>query len=180
MSADNDDPEIEFEEVLMTPNGNEARERCPICNRPNSPGACDTCEHYFAAYWDGDIIWEIGEGYQKFSEAWGLLLGVIYETVLFQNQDHQKTKSDLWKDCQNKAKENKAWDEIINNNDPMDMEPAEAFLNLIPYLSGPTIETDGMLSGSGHSIYMEDRGIVVELAEEITNLANLIHMEFNQ
>ena len=37
----------------MNPDGTEP---CPVCQKPNNPGACETCEHYFGMYSDGDVI----------------------------------------------------------------------------------------------------------------------------
>jgi hypothetical protein len=64
--------------------------------------------------------------------------------------------------------------------DPFETSSTEAFCEIVPFSSGPTIETDGMLSGAGHSIYMEDPGIVLGVASKVRELANLINGEFNR
>jgi hypothetical protein len=62
----------------LTTEGNVAVERCPFCGRLNNPGACDTCEHYFGSYWDGEIIWS--EIFGQFEREWSRL-GFVAEEL---------------------------------------------------------------------------------------------------
>jgi hypothetical protein len=174
MSADNDDPEMELEELLMTPNGNEARERCPICNRPNAPGACDACNHYYAAYWDGELMWEVDESLENFHKEWENLQIVLDEV----EESSSKAVGDTWLICKEFATSS-GFDPVFLSLDPFETSSTEAFCEIVPFNSGPTIETDGMLSGAGYSIYMEEPGIVLQVASKIRELANLIDDEFN-
>lgn len=46
------------EEQFENENLEEGQEYCPVCKKPNCPGAMDACKHFMGNCWDGDIIWE--------------------------------------------------------------------------------------------------------------------------
>ena len=64
--------------------------------------------------------------------------------------------------------------------DPFETSSTEAFCEIVPYISGPNIITDGMCSGEGYSIYMEERSVVEAAVGKIKGLASMIDQEFNQ
>ena len=159
---------------LMTPNGNEARDRCPICNRPNAPGAGDTCAHYYAAYWDGELTWEVDDSLENFHKEWEYLQNVLDEV----EESSSKAVGDTWLICKEFAASN-GFDPVFLALDPFETSSTEAFCEIIPYICGPNILTNGMCSGEGYSIYMEDRRVVETAASKIKGLADLIDREFN-
>jgi len=160
--------------VLITPNGNEARERCPICNRPNSPGACDTCDHYYAAYWDGELTWEVDDSLENFHKEWECLQNVLDEV----EESSPKVVGDTWLICRKFAATN-GFDPAFLELDPFETSSGEAFCEIVPFISGPNILTDGICSGEGYSIYMLDRSVVEIAISKIKELADLIDREFN-
>jgi hypothetical protein len=167
--------DTEDEGELITPEGNEARERCPICNRPNAPGACDTCNHYYAAYWDGELTWEVDESLGYFHKEWEHLQSVLDEV----EESSSKAIGDTWLICKEFAASN-GFGPVFLALDPFETSSTEAFCEIVPYISGPNIQTDGMCSGEGYSIYMEERSVVETAVAKIKGLANMIDQEFNQ
>ena len=145
------DSDSELSTPLLTPDGNEAVERCPICKRLNSPGACDTCDHFFGSYWDGEIIWS--NQFEEFSHEWEAL-GALVEEV---TQSLGKSWTEfvkLTKTGISKAK--------LNALDPSDCSASSALMELVDFDSGPVIVTDGMLSGEGSSLYLKNANVIEE------------------
>jgi hypothetical protein len=133
----------------LTPDGNQADEQCPICQRFNSPGSCDTCAHFFGSYWDGDIIWS--DQFEEFSDEW---------TALGELADELTESLD------------KSWKEIVQLTqtgintpnlaalDPSDLSASSALMELVDFDSGPVIVTDGKLSGEGKSLYLKNANVI--------------------
>jgi hypothetical protein len=121
---------------------NEETEQCPVCGQANNPGACETCPHYFGMYSEGEIIWS--DRFDTFSEAW----------------DHLSTTCSEFHDthgCRPPKPIQKKYHAALNPISgfiPEDDSPSQALIGLLKFQSGPTIETDGMLSSSGHSLYL--------------------------
>jgi hypothetical protein len=143
----------------LTPDGNQADEQCPICQRFNSPGACDTCSHYFGSYWDGDIIWS--DSFEEFSDEWTALGELAAE--LTESLD-------------------KSWKEIVQLTqtgintpnlaalDPSDLSAPSALMELVVFDSGPRIVTEGMLSGEGKSLYLKVAHVIPQTISAIQSI----------
>ena len=142
--------------VLLTPEGNEAQERCPTCERPNSPGACDHCEHFFGSYWDGEILWS--ERFEAFDSIWSELIDVIHEidetSPAFREQIEKMPAmhADISSVLELAVKE---------------VSSSGALTEMVAFDHGPTIETDGMLSGSGYSLYLEVPELIDDAIEKV-------------
>jgi len=137
----------------LTPEGNIATERCPICDRLNSPGACDHCRHFFGSYWDGDVI--NSAGFEAFDTVWSELTSIFCD---LQAEDWD------FEDVRGLGRIevlSLAWEEASSSS---------ALVELIAFDEGPRIVTDGMLSGEGCSLYLDDFSEVVSLLEEIRNI----------
>lgn len=132
-------------EEELTPNGNDATERCPICERFNNPGAVDSCEHYCGSTWDGEIIWF--DKYDRFSDEFARFVEirdeiervfrdvgqVFIERVLLEEAIlNRLTKVGSW------------WEDT----------PATVLESILEFQYGSMVETDGMLSGAGRSLYL--------------------------
>lgn len=148
---------------LKTPNGEEAVERCPICERLNSPGACDTCEHFYGSAWDGDLIWndffetDIGE-------PWDALVEIIGE--LYEAKD--KAGIEKAKLIAKKLSIPAKWLKLTRG----EVGAFGAIEELVKFQVGPRVVTDGMLSGEGYSLYLEDPGVVESLGKNFTRLVS--------
>ena len=148
---------------LLTPEGNNATERCPICGRLNSPGAVDHCVHYFGSYWDGEIIWS--EKFEAFDDAWDTLCEVIYAL--------EESTPGTRKEIRKITKASPQYDKIIKC--ALDEESSSsALINLVSFDKGRTIETDGMLSGSGYSMYLKESSCLQSAIAEIFTLIPLL------
>ena len=120
----------------------EETERCPVCCQTNNPGACETCAHYFGMCSDGEVIWS--DRFDTFSEAWGRLSATCSD---FHDMHGRRPPPAIQKDYRNTLKQ-------VSGFDPEDDSPSQALIGLLKLEFGPTIETDGMLSSSGHSLYL--------------------------
>ena len=153
------DSDSELSSPLLTPDGNEAVERCPICKRLNSPGACDTCDHFFGSYWDGEIIWS--NQFEEFSHEWEAL-GALVEEV---TQSLGKSWTEFVKLTKTGISTPK-----LNGLDPSDLSASSALIELVVFDSGPRIVTDGMLSGEGKSLYLKNADIIPQTISEMRSI----------
>jgi hypothetical protein len=150
------DSDSELSSPQLTPDGNEAVERCPICNRLNSPGACDTCVHFFGSFWDGEIIWS--NQFEEFSTEWTALGELVEELT----QSPGKSWTELVKLTKTGISTPK-----LNALDPSDCSASNALMELVDFDSGPVIVTDGMLSGEGKSLYLKNANVIEETISAI-------------
>jgi hypothetical protein len=140
----NDDSESEVEE-------------CPICARCNLPGEDDTCEHFIGAVWDGELMWG----------QWERQPGHDFQKALAEVQE-------LWREASPKRR--RGWvallDSIALQRRLLDDEASatEVLENWGDYDEGPPVETDGMMSGAGHSLYHRDAKILQSLTERLRQL----------
>ena len=142
--------------VLLTPEGNEAQERCPICERPKSPGACDHCEHFFGSYWDGEIIWS--ERFEAFDSIWSKLIDVIHEI----DETAPAFREQIEKMPAMPANISSVLELAVK-----EVSSSGALTEIVAFDYGPTIETDGMLSGSGYSLYLEVPELIDDAIEKV-------------
>lgn len=143
-------------QIEMTPHGNEAVERCPICKRLNNPGACDTCVHFFGSCWDGDIIWS--NQFEEFSTEWTELGELVEELTQSLGKSWEKLLQ-LTKSGISTPK--------IKALDPSDCSASTALMDLVVFDFGPRIVTDGMLSGEGKSLYLKNANLIEETISAI-------------
>lgn len=147
----------------LTPEGNQADEQCPMCMRFNSPGACDTCAHFFGAYWDGDIIWS--DQFEEFSDEW-IALGEMVDELT-------PSLSKSWKELLQLTKAGISTLKL-EALDPSDLSAARALMELVAFDSGPRIVTDGMLSGEGRSLYLKNADVIPQTISEIRSIRQSI------
>lgn len=153
----------------LTPNGNEPTDQCPICNRLNNPGATDHCEHYQGLRWDGGIIWS--ENFEVFDDAWHELAD-LWDTLILRREG-QAVEDEL-----SKIASKHGFNERLVFCGRSDYFTSElAAEEVIDFSIGSSIETDGMLSGSGHTLYHEDPGILVKTAAQYRELAAVSRRE---
>jgi hypothetical protein len=153
------DSDSELSSPLLTPDGNEAVERCPICKRLNSPGACDTCVHFFGSCWDGDIIWS--DQFEEFSTEWTELGELVEELA----QSLGKSWKKLIQLTNTRISTSK-----LKALDPSDCSASSALVELVDFDSGPRIVTDGMLSGEGKSLYLKNVDVIPQTISEIRSI----------
>jgi hypothetical protein len=123
----------------------EGFERCPICKRLNNPGAVDHCEHFFGAYWDGEIIWS--DRVAAFEEVWSDLGALIHDEFDVECEDPLEV-------CRSLAVAHGLAVDFLAT-DPWDQTTASALTSLLSFEEGNYRETGGMLSGSGYNLYLE-------------------------
>ena len=148
-----------FSDPPLTPEGNEADEPCPICQRLNSPGACDTCAHFFGSYWDGEII--SSDEFEEFSQEWSDLGELVEELT----QTLDKSWEELLKLTKTGISKSK-----LKALDPSDCSASSALMKLVDFDSGPVIVTDGMLSGEGSSLYLKNADVIQQTISEIRTI----------
>jgi hypothetical protein len=157
--SDNDESQ-----ELKTPNGEEATETCPICDRPNNPGACDHCGHFWGACWDGDII--DSDGFDQFEKIWDQIVCSVSESDFILNNE------ELF--LEKIAKLHPKYETIVKR--ALEGESATSMLlELVNFSQGPDIETDGMLSGSGYSLYLDERSSF----EDALSLLHNVYQQIN-
>ncbi|HRE07606.1 MAG TPA: hypothetical protein PKX00_18465 [Opitutaceae bacterium] len=135
-------------------------ESCPICRRRNVPGACDSCEHFIGVVWDGELIWgqfDDAPG-ERFNAAWSSLQEVWSEV----SERPNVRLRELQRLCRAAGVES-LW---LSTEE----SAAKVLEKLNSFEKGPDLETDGMLSGCGHSLYHVDPKIVVTLAARMEQL----------
>jgi hypothetical protein len=138
-------------------------ERCPICDRANDPGADDACAHFFGRYWDGDVIWS--EGFDAFADAWRTLVDAV--------ADVGATHDDPLPVCRERAR-SAGLREALLRQDLLDASAANVLVELVDFLSGKEVATDGMLGGSGYSLYLAANEPVTALVQQIDALVAAI------
>jgi hypothetical protein len=148
---------------LKTPNGEEAVERCPVCGRLNSPGACDTCEHFYGSAWDGDLIWN--DFFEtEMGKPWDALVEFIRELSEAKDKGGIEKAKLLAKKLSIPAK----WLKLARR----EVGAFSAMKELVKFQVGLRVVTDGMLSGEGYSLYLEDPGVVENLGKNFARLVN--------
>ena len=150
------DSDSKLSSPLLTPDGNEAVERCPICKRLNSPGACDTCVHFFGSCWDGDIIWS--DQFEEFSTEWTELGELVEELA--------QSLGKSWMEILRLVRTGKGTSKL-RALDPSDISAYRALMELVDFDPGPQIVTDGMLSGEGNSLYLKNANVIEETISAI-------------
>jgi hypothetical protein len=120
----------------------EGTEPCPVCETPNNPRACETCQHYFGTYSDGEVI--CSDRFDSFSDAWSRLSAVCAD---FHETYSRRPPRPIQTKYRTALK-------AVAGLDPEDESASRALLGLLGLQYGPTVETDGMLSSSGHSLYL--------------------------
>lgn len=143
----------------LTPDGNQADEQCPICKRFNSPGACDTCSHFFGSYWDGDIIWS--HPFEEFSDEW-TALGELADELT-------ESLGKSWKELVQLTKTGISTPNLAAL-DPSDLSSSSALMELVVFDFGPRIVTDGMLSGEGRSLYLKNADVIPQTISAIRSI----------
>lgn len=137
-------------------------ESCPICGEINNPGACEVCKHYFGVFSDGEVIWS--ERFDVFSEAWNRLSLVCFDYL----------KSNGGKPngvCQKGYRDAIA---LILGTDPTNCTASKGVMTLLDLRHGPTVETDGMLSSRGYSLYLANPTRLEELVARIEDVRRRI------
>ena len=143
----------------LTPEGNNAVESCPFCCRLNSPGACDACEHFFGSYWDGEIIYS--ETFEEFATEWSELGTLVLEL--------EESLGKSWKQLLRLAKLGRDAS-MLAQLEPNDVSATSALMEIVAFTSGPKIETDGMLSGEGHSVYVKDPATIPKVISAVGSI----------
>lgn len=149
-------------ENLLTPDGNVASERCPICRRLNSPGACDHCQHFYGSFWDGEIIWS--NGFENFEKAWNGLVDALCE--LDQNKWSLEKVQQLTATSPEQI-------ELLARG-WLEESGSPVLVDFIPFDSGPPVITGGMLSGEGYCLYLDDFSRVDSLIEEVRDMTQRV------
>lgn len=132
----------------------EGSEICPICSHVNHPGDGECCDHFLGTVWDGEFIWgsdELSEGGEVYS-----LLAAIQSAWDDASPDRHREWETLLSDADIDS------DALDRSDDWTDI------LEEMPLIEqGPDVETDGMLSGSGYSLYHPDPKFGRSLAERL-------------
>lgn len=153
------DSDSDFSDRPLTPEGNQADEQCPICQRFNCPGAGDNCGHFFGSYWDGDIIWS--HPFEEFSDEWTALGELVDELT--------QSLGKSWKELVQLTKAGVGTPNLAAL-DPSDLSASSALMELVVFDSGPRIVTDGMLSGEGKSLYLKNADVIPQTISTIRSI----------
>lgn len=160
--SDIDDDDTDALDELLTPLGNDAEERCPICSRMNAPGAQDCCEHFVGAYWDGQLMWS--DCFEAFQSAWSDFQCLIDDEA---DEDDRQT---LRIDEAIRIAKAVGLSSRLLGYDPADGRLLDVLTSVLEMHTTATVETGGMLGGSGHSCYMASQESLRQLVEELETL----------
>ena len=149
-------------EWLWTPNGQPAEEVCPICGRANNPGALDSCDHFYGCMWDGDMIWN-STFEEEINEPWREIVDSVW--VLEEASDTARIQKA--RRLAERLSVPPCWLQLAT----LGGDAFSAISELVEFQSGPTIVTDGMLSGEGYSLYLEDPTAVDKLGKALGRIA---------
>lgn len=122
----------------------DGQEICPICDRLNEPGADDACEHFVGSAWDGMLVW--GDGVERFGSLWSTLRSAV--------EERPELAGSLTAELAAVVGRREGNGRADISQELWDLSPSDALLQLIPVKSGPSVVTDGMLSGLGVSMYL--------------------------
>jgi hypothetical protein len=148
----------------MTPEGNDAVEQCPFCCRLNNPGACDACVHFFGLLWDGEIIGS--KNFHEFETVWSELSGLAWEL--------EESLGKSWTQLLRLSKPGKDAS-MLAKLEPNDVSATIALMEIVDFTSGPKIVTDGMLSGEGHSLYIEDVAAISKVIAAVGRIHGMLN-----
>jgi len=152
---------------LMDSQCEDGWEHCPICDRLNSPGAVDYCNHYLGSFWEGEIIWS--DHFEAFRAVYGACREII----------------EIMEDMQSEVN----WLDVLARDvaylgipkdyimviDVYSYTDSQALLELISFTLGPEIETDGMLGGVGYSLYHENSNAIRDVTAMYQRLLNYLN-----
>ena len=140
----------------------ETTERCPICDSRNNPGAAIYCAHFQGMVWDGEVIWS--DEYEAFDSVWSKFCE-LREQIEEANGEAglDKLLSQLRKAKIPNLHKGKIPTPFIDCGNWYDYSARSALEQLVDFSCGEIIETDGMLSGSGYSLYHENSDIIGEV-----------------
>lgn len=126
-----DDTEIDLDE---------SQEVCPICGQVICPGAVQYCDHYLWTRWDGQVIWEIAAASHLTKVASELMdyLFEVDEEGWLQEALDQATGQ---------------YGNLVALVRDVGAVSDEDLILPEEVVVGQRRETDGMLSGSGHSVF---------------------------
>ena len=143
---------VESEDVNdSTPNDNEATEKCPLCERLNNPGALDTCEHFFGMQCEGDIIWS--DKYVSFEESYSAFIDT-------RDQLENLSPSRVTWLINQIVREEFITGDLIKASSWLENSPTKIIKEIMDFKYGLVVETDGMLSSVGRSLYHHNPGLV--------------------
>lgn len=149
--------------IKKTPEGNEATEQCPICDRWNAPGACDHCEHYFGADWDWEII--NSDRMQEFDRAWGPFTCLV--------QDLKKPVDAARDELKELGVLNDQRKNILRCASG-DESASFVLRELLVFEEGSKVATEGMVSGEGETLYLDSPSDFTSIMDDIKKLTELI------
>ncbi|NCC05187.1 MAG: hypothetical protein EOM37_14400 [Proteobacteria bacterium] len=153
------------DEDCMVDEGDEDHERCPFCNRINNPGAMDACHHFQAMLWEGEIIWS--DDYEAFETAFNGF-GELQERFL------EEFNEDIRPILKTIAKEAGVPNNFVVVGGYDAYSAVDALQELADFVVGKSVETDGMLSGNGCTLYHENPKVILEAAEGYKLLSLLL------
>jgi len=129
-----------------------AGDECPFCGHFNSPPADDLCEHAVAWVWDGKI--------ETLADGRGLESALKDLVELVESADEG---SPVWVMLELQANRNTARQSLIESAVlPLD----EAFQALMDAEAGDGWTTDGMLGGSGHTVFVNKPADLIHMTSE--------------
>lgn len=126
-------------------------DQCPFCHKVNAPAAGDTCEHHVGWKWDG--AFELDTDLDDLQRAWQEASDNI-QSRLGQNDFNRRLTAvvegvDLRQRLVEKASGDAEFEDL---------------LEALGVQVGVGWQTNGMLGGSGHNLYADDRKRLTEAA----------------
>jgi len=147
-------------------------EYCPICDRLNSPGAVDYCNHYLGSLWEGEIIWSTD--FEEFDTVYHACSEII--------QTMEEMKGEVnWLDILARDVTHLGIPEdYIMVTDIYSYTASRALLELVSFTYGPEIVTDGMLGGVSYSLYHENSSAIRDVTAIYQKLLNYLSRTASQ
>lgn len=140
----------------------EGREHCPICEKVNWPGACDTCEHFVGDIWDGDLRTD-----NVYLES---LVVALRDFIDARETIETDTDENFEAFAHRLTEELNIDPRLVLFGDGKNYSLSDSIREIVGFSLGEFMSTDGMIGGSGHTLYLEDAKRLASLSSDYERL----------
>lgn len=158
-------------------------ENCPVCGSIIDLADYDPCRHYAGDIWDGDFIWHYKGEAPKALEALQKICSEFANFCYDQDLD-EKMFGQFELVIAKTAGQNPFWQLLYEpvHREILDCDPApdmcfREIIDLVGIIYGEPYTTDGMLGGSGVTLFIDDLSRVREAQTYLERMLSLLPQE---
>ena len=154
--------EVSHDEEGQDEESGEGREHCPICKKVNWPGACDTCEHFVGDIWDGELRTD-----NVYLES---LVVALCDFIDARETIETDTDENFEAFAHRITEELDIDSRLVLFGDGKNYSLCDSICEIADFSLGKFVSTDGMVGGSGHTLYLEDAKRLASLSIDYERL----------